>query len=113
MSRHQFSRSEIAISDPWELVTNLGDHPLEASIEMMTEDCAVLCLEKPVQIGGKKLTHVLARPRHVGDRFFSAGTLVPANFSFQSKPTASDCSAESLQSEESIVAIGTLRIVAP
>jgi hypothetical protein len=74
----------ISVSDPWELVSVIGDAPLNVIVETWNRERAMLRLVTPFQFDGDIILTAVASVRHLGRDFAERSVSVPANISFQS-----------------------------
>ncbi|NYF91304.1 hypothetical protein RBB79_16905 [Tunturiibacter empetritectus] len=60
------SKVEIVFSESWELVTQIGDRPFQASIQKIAHDgdSALLNLDLPIVYQGQTTSSLIATPRH-------------------------------------------------
>jgi hypothetical protein len=67
-------RVSIQISDPWEIVSEVGDGALSGRLQNLASTAATVLLDEPVRVSGKSTHSVSAVPRHTtGDLMKSDG----------------------------------------
>lgn len=75
----------VTISDPWDLVTELGSGPFEVDpiAPMSHEGTRLLCLLKhPLQYGGIEFSYVVIQARHIGVTLAATDRMsIPCNVS--------------------------------
>jgi hypothetical protein len=72
----------IQVSDPWEVVTDLGDAPLVGRLCSLASTAAIVRLDLPLAVKGKTIAFINATPRHATGDFMQVGGPVAANLTF-------------------------------
>jgi len=65
------SKISIVFSESWDLVTEIGDHPFQASIQRIAADgdSALLQLDTPIVYQAQTVNNLIATPRYQGAAF--------------------------------------------
>jgi hypothetical protein len=67
-------RVSIQISDPWEIVSEVGDGALSGRLQSLVSATATVLLDQPLRARGRAVSSVSAAPRHTtGDLMKSDG----------------------------------------
>jgi hypothetical protein len=72
----------IQVSDPWDVVTDLGDAPLVGRLCSLAANVAIVRLDLPLAVKGTEIAFINAKPRHASGEFMKAGGPVAANLTF-------------------------------
>jgi hypothetical protein len=72
----------IQVSDPWDVVTKLGDAPISGRLQCLAAGVAIVRLDSPLAFQGRTLDLVSATPRYATGVFMQASTAVAANLAF-------------------------------
>jgi hypothetical protein len=72
----------IQVSDPWDVVTELGDAPISGRLQDLAAAVAIVRLDSPLALQGKKIHLVSATPRYTTGGFMQASAPVAANLAF-------------------------------
>jgi hypothetical protein len=60
----------LVVTDPWELVTEIGSSPLTCSLEdRLSSDLMLLRCDPPLIYRGQTFTYIVVSPRHDHDEF--------------------------------------------
>jgi hypothetical protein len=72
----------IQVSDPWDVVTDVGDAPLSGRLQSLAATTATVRLDSPLSIKGRTIQLVSATPRYTSGSFMQARAAVAANLTF-------------------------------
>jgi len=72
----------IQVSDPWDVVTEVGDAPLPGRLQNLTTAAAVVRLDSPLEVRGSTIHVVSGTPRYTTGNFMQSDAPVAANLTF-------------------------------
>jgi hypothetical protein len=72
----------IQVSDPWDVVTEVGDAPIPGRLHDLAAAVVTIRLDSPLTVRGNTIQMVSATPRYTTGGFTQARTPVAANLTF-------------------------------
>ena len=72
----------IQVSDPWDVVTEVGDAPISGRLQDLATAVATVRLDSPLALKGRTIHLVSATARYTTGSFMQASTPVAANLTF-------------------------------
>jgi len=76
------AKVSIQVSDPWDVVTEVGDAPISGRLQDLAVAVVTVRLDSPLAVQGSRIHVVSATPRHALGSFMQASAPVAANLTF-------------------------------
>jgi hypothetical protein len=76
------AKVSIQVSDPWDVVTEVGDAPISGRLQDLAVAVITVRLDSPLAVQGSTIHLVSATPRYTTGNFMQADAPVAANLTF-------------------------------